>query len=109
MNVISNILYWISTGLLVPVIVLLIFFFIRSLLLIGTFFGQYVQHKKASATINSQIKNLTPETFEDFQASLPAKATSLEMVYIKKIMATDGDDAKIDLLLSELLLSDKRF
>lgn len=26
MNVISNILYWISTGLLVPVIVLLIFF-----------------------------------------------------------------------------------
>lgn len=108
MNVISNILYWISTGLLVPVIVLLIFFFIRSLLLIGTFFGQYVQHKKASATINSQIKNLTPETFEDFQTSLPAKATSLEMVYIKKIMATDGDDAKIDLLLSEYELdSDK--
>lgn len=29
MNLISNILYWISTGLLVPVIVLLIFFFIR--------------------------------------------------------------------------------
>ena len=27
MNTISNILYWISTGLLVPVIVLLIFFF----------------------------------------------------------------------------------
>ena len=32
MNVISNILYWISTGLLVPVIVLLIFFFIRAII-----------------------------------------------------------------------------
>ena len=32
MNVISNILYWISTGLLVPVIVLLIFFFISSII-----------------------------------------------------------------------------
>ena len=42
MNYISDILYWISTGLLVPVIVLLIFFFGRSLLLIGSFFGQYL-------------------------------------------------------------------
>ena len=40
MNYISDILYWISTGLLVPVIVLLIFFFLRSLLIIGSFFGQ---------------------------------------------------------------------
>ena len=35
MNVISNILYWISTGLLVPVIVLLIFFFARALVMVG--------------------------------------------------------------------------
>ncbi len=35
MNTISNIPYWISTGLLVPVIVLLIFFFIRAIILIG--------------------------------------------------------------------------
>lgn len=46
MNTISNILYWISTGLLVPVIVLLIFFFIRAIILIGVFFGQYMGHKK---------------------------------------------------------------
>lgn len=37
MNYISDILYWISTGLLVPVIVLLIILFGRSLLLIGSF------------------------------------------------------------------------
>ena len=46
MNVISNILYWISTGLLVPVIVLLIYFFIRSIILIGGFFGQYMTEKE---------------------------------------------------------------
>lgn len=43
MNVISDILYWISTGLLVPVIVLLILFFVRALMLVGGFFGQYLQ------------------------------------------------------------------
>lgn len=39
MNLISDILFWISNGLLVPVVVLLIILFIRSLLLIGSFFG----------------------------------------------------------------------
>ena len=37
MNYISDILYWISTGLLVPVIVLLIILFGRSVLLLGNF------------------------------------------------------------------------
>ena len=40
MNTISDIMFWISTGLLVPVIVLLILLFFRSLLLVGSFFGQ---------------------------------------------------------------------
>ena len=39
MNYISDILYWISTGLLVPVIVLLIILFGRSVLLLGNFFS----------------------------------------------------------------------
>lgn len=39
MNLISDILFWISNGLLVPVVVLLIILFIRSLLLIGSFSG----------------------------------------------------------------------
>ena len=38
MNYISDILYWISTGLLVPVIVLLIILFGRSVLLLGKLF-----------------------------------------------------------------------
>ena len=31
MNYISDVLFWISTGMLVPVIILLIFFFLRAL------------------------------------------------------------------------------
>lgn len=50
MNYISDILYWISTGLLVPVIVLLIILFGRSLLLIGSFFRTvYVDSKNRIA------------------------------------------------------------
>ena len=55
MTYISDILYWISTGLLVPVIVLLILLFLRALLLIGGFFGQYLAIRKNEAVTGSTI------------------------------------------------------
>lgn len=101
MNVISNILYWISTGLLVPVIVLLIFFFIRAIILVGGFFGQYMQVKKHTVAFWNRIDSLTPATLGEFSASLPEKADSVVMAYAKKLVANSGDDARIDLLLSQ--------
>ena len=82
MNVISNILYWISTGLLVPVIVLLIFFFIRAIIMIGAFFGQYLNEKRLTA-------------------SLPERPSTVVGAYAARIIAEAGNSPSIDLLLSE--------
>lgn len=101
MNIISNILYWISTGLLVPVIVLLIFFFIRAILLIGVFFGQYMQNKKYTVDFLNRISKLTPDTLDEFEKSLPEKSNFVVMAYAKKIIAEKGNEARIELLLSE--------
>lgn len=101
MNLISNILYWISTGLLVPVIILLIFFFIRSLILIGAFFGQYLQFKKTSARLYRMIESKTPESPEAFEKLLPKKNDSLVCAYARRMLDCAGDKPQIDLLLSE--------
>lgn len=101
MNVISNILYWISTGLLVPVIVLLIFFFARAIVLIGVFFGQYLQYKRTASLLYENVKNLTVGSIDDFIASLPAKSSSIAIEYAKLIVANKGNEAKTNLLLSE--------
>lgn len=101
MNVISNILYWISTGLLVPVIVLLIIFFIRAIILIGSFFGQYLLERKCTAQLYDNLNSLTPGSLDSFAASLPEKTDSLAISYAKKIVSARGNDAKIDMLLSE--------
>ena len=63
MNLISDILFWISNGLLVPVVVLLIILFIRSLLLIGSFFGQYLAIRRTDALLRQQLDTLTIDTF----------------------------------------------
>lgn len=101
MNIISNILYWISTGLLVPVIVLLIFFFIRSLILIGSFFGQYMHVKKLAVPMQDKIAKLNTESYAEFALNLPEKPKTLLSAYAKEIVAAKGNDAKLELLLSE--------
>ncbi|MDE6544060.1 MAG: MotA/TolQ/ExbB proton channel family protein [Muribaculaceae bacterium] len=101
MNTISNILYWISTGLLVPVIVLLIFFFVRAIILIGVFFGQYLQNKKTTAALYPSITKLTPDSLADFTATLPAMPKSVVAAYARQIIDNRGNQPKIDLLLSE--------
>ena len=54
MNYITDILYWISSGLLVPVVLLLIFFFLRSLLLLGGFFSQYLTMRKSGIMLQKR-------------------------------------------------------
>lgn len=100
MNYISNILYWISTGLLVPVIVLLIFFFLRSLLLIGSFFGQYLAIRRTASLISAEIDGLTKENVKSLDGRLPKKNSSLVVTYMNRMVASDS------IAMRQRLLSD---
>jgi biopolymer transport protein ExbB/TolQ len=61
MDIITNSLYWLSTGLLVPVIVLLLLFFVRALLFGGSFYGQFINRNKNNQKIKKQLKSLKLE------------------------------------------------
>lgn len=101
MNVISDVLYWISTGLLVPVIVLLILFFLRALLLIGSFFGQYLSMRKNERFLKEKMDNLTIEGIAEFESNLPEKSNSLVMVYLHKIIESKDSQAHVQRLVSD--------
>jgi biopolymer transport protein ExbB/TolQ len=101
MNFISNILYWISTGLMVPVIVLLILFFVRSLLLIGGFFGQYLSVKRTQARLSAPVAALSADTIEDFETSMASVKGGAVVRYIHEILEHRGDKARVDYLVSQ--------
>ena len=101
MNYISDVLYWISTGLLVPVIVLLILFFFRALLLVGSFFGQYMSIRKSEQYLKEKFDALTAEGLADFEKELPKKSNSLIIVYLQKVLAVKESPAHIQRLLSD--------
>lgn len=101
MNYISDILFWISTGLLVPVVVLLILFFLRSLLLLGNFFGQYLQTRKTDEVFREKIMNLTSETLDDFRKSLPENPKSPLLKTLVLLMDSADSRPRRQLLLSD--------
>ena len=101
MNYISDILYWISTGLLVPVIVLLIILFIRAIVLIGNFFGQYLSIRKTSARLSQALDGLTADRIDELAERLPEKSSSAVVNYLKQILAAKDSPANVQRLLSE--------
>ena len=101
MEIISDILYWISTGLLVPVIVILIILFIRALLLIGSFFGQYLTIRRSSAQVRKALTDVTAETLDEVIAKLPKKDNVIVISYIKKMISSRNNRAEVKRLLAE--------
>ncbi len=101
MEIISDILYWISTGLLVPVIVALILLFLRSLLLIGSFFGQYLAIRKSAAQIRKALTGITSENIDSVTTNLPKKSDMLVVSFVKKMIESKDNYAEVKRLLAE--------
>ena len=101
MNFISDILFWISTGLLVPVIVLLILLFIRSLLLVGSFFGQYLNIRKNGRALRTRLEGLTPLTVASLEGTLPRGNRSISVRYLNDMLAHKDSPAHVRRILAD--------
>lgn len=107
MNYISDILYWISTGLLVPVIVLLIFFFLRALLLIGNFFGQYLAIRRTQSLIANELNALNKDNVSSLSERLPKKNPSLVVTYMNSLISADSAALRRRLISNYEISADK--
>ena len=100
MNYITDILYWISSGLLVPVVLLLIFFFLRSLLLLGGFFSQYLTLRKSGIMLQKEVKQLSSNNLSTLAERLP-KGKLPVVTCISKMLENRNSPAKVTFLLDE--------
>ena len=100
MNYITDILYWISSGLLVPVILILIFFFLRSLLLLGGFFSQYLTMRQSGTLLHKEVKEMSADNLSTLADRLP-KGKLPVAACISKMMEHRNSPAKVNFLLDE--------
>lgn len=101
MNYISDILFWISTGLLVPTVVLLVLFFVRALLLVGGFFGQLLSRRKADAQMVEVLDQLTEENVEQLLDKLPSTGLGIVAPFYHRLVAANSDAPLRERILAE--------
>lgn len=100
MEQVSNILFWISSGLLVPVIVGLLFFFGKSIVMLGGFAGQYIQRIKQDKQLRRRMNELDQSSIHTFAGELKEQPESLFTQTAGQLMATDSP-AVANRILSE--------
>lgn len=99
MHIITDALYWISTGLLVPVIIVLLYFFLRALLLIGAWFGQYLDVQRFRRSLDPLLETLSPDALPGLADALPQSRLPLSKA-LRKLLAEDNP-ARIEKMLAD--------
>ena len=62
MDFLNKLIYWISTGFLVPTVLALVFLFFRALLLLGSFYGFYMNRLKTRRSVVPLVNGLHQDT-----------------------------------------------
>lgn len=101
MNQITALLYWISTGLLVPVIVFLLYFFANALWTVGRFYGQYIEHKRLHRQLDGTLTELPLAEWLNHVAALPDASRSVVCRYIGLLKEAAGDAALLEKRLGD--------
>ena len=101
MELISKMLLGIANSLLIPDIILLIVFFIRALILLGSTYNQFMVRRRNSRRLAMAIKQLQPRGIDDLRNLLPEKHESLFTEYLADILAHPASEAYTDYVITQ--------
>ncbi|WP_294596350.1 MotA/TolQ/ExbB proton channel family protein [uncultured Rikenella sp.] len=101
MEHVSNLLFWISNGLLVPVIVGLLFFFVKSIFMLGGFHNRYMQRRKMYRTVSAEINRLDAKHLPALGETLAAQPDSAFIRAARELAAGNGSEAVNNRIVSE--------
>ena len=100
MDTISDILFWVANSLLIPDIIALLLLFIRSLLLVGSFYNHFITKQKNDKLLNNLIQDLSAEKVENLKSILPQKDNSLYIKYLRRLLSRELSEAYSEYLIS---------
>lgn len=102
METLSNTLFWISNGLLVPVVVFLLLFLIRALILVASFFGEFFRRRELQQKLTALLEGSPAQLksgLETLSARNDADGTPL-LRTLHALLVHSGDAAWRERLLA---------
>lgn len=92
MELISKILFGIANSLLIPDIILLIILFVRSIMLAGSFYGQFITNRKNMSKLQPVIDKLKNHDPQELIELLPRRNNAPVIPYMRDILEHGADE-----------------
>ena len=87
MDLIVQALYWISSGLLIPTIVLLLLFLAQGLFVVGGFYGLYAHRMAYEKSVKPALQELSMENARAVLAPDHIRKTGLVNLYLESFLS----------------------
>ncbi|MCM1168450.1 MAG: MotA/TolQ/ExbB proton channel family protein [Bacteroides sp.] len=104
MNTLTTVMFWIASGFLIPVVIGLLYFFVRSILLLGGFVSKYVQRSRMEKEVKTAMENLNESNVRDLKFS-PEISSNPLVKCINSIISNKYNEAVVNKTVSEYELS----
>lgn len=100
MELIFKALFWVANSLLIPDIIILLCLFFRALILLGSFYNQFMTKRLNDRLLNEKIKESTTQSVAELKGFLPEKDNSLYIKYLRELLNAQPSEAYADYLIS---------
>lgn len=100
MESVSTVLFWVANSLLIPDIILLLLLFIRAIILLGSFYNQYMIKKRNDKDIISKIKDLNIRSLDNLKEVLPQYNNSLFVKYLRLLLELDVNNETVNYVIN---------
>ncbi|WP_339755877.1 MotA/TolQ/ExbB proton channel family protein [Algoriphagus aquimarinus] len=105
MEILNQLLYWISTGLMLPVVVVLLFLFLKALAALGGFYSSYISRLKVGKLVQPFMSGLSQKSLKE--SRLPAGKNVL-VTYLDQLVQAKGSEVRREKILNEFELDMSR-
>lgn len=100
MELISKLLFNIANSLLIPDIIILIFLFLRGLILVGSMYNQFMTKRKNDKLLEEAIAVFKAEKLEELKELLPKNDNSIYIRNLRKLLNNPVSEAYSDYIIS---------
>jgi biopolymer transport protein ExbB/TolQ len=101
MDLIIQALYWISSGLLIPTIVLLLLFLAQGLFVVGGFYGLYAHRMAYEKSVKPALDDLEADNAQQVLAPDHIRKTGLVNIYLEQLLAAAHNPVKAEKVLAD--------
>lgn len=108
MKIVSEILFIVSNGLMIPVILLLLYFLVKAIWILLGLYSQIKVQREISSTLKALVRDYSDECIKDTQIKLQATGESIVSEYLKRIIEHKHDSRYCEHELADFQVETQR-